>query len=98
MSTNAAAIRNKATNVARIFNILATAVLIVGALGIVLVSLSGVVALFSDGGGLGALLVALLGAVGVAIYTALTWAGITLATIIAGYIAERSGTPTQYNA
>lgn len=98
MSTNAIAIRSKATKVARIFDILATVVLIIGALGIAAMAFSGVVGLFSDDGGLGALVIALAGAVGVAIYTALTWAGITLATIIAGYIAERSGTPTQYNA
>lgn len=98
MSTNAIAIRSKATKVARIFDILATVVLIVGALGVVTTSLLGVVGLFSDDGGFGTLLIALASAVGIAIYTALTWAGITLATIVAGYIAERSGTPTQYNA
>ena len=92
MSTHAIAIQSKATKVEQIFDVLATVVLIVGTVGIISFVLSGLFGLSAEGGGFGALLIALAGAVGVAIYTALTWAGITLATVIAGYIAERLGT------
>lgn len=91
MSITGINVQSKAKKVAAIFDTLAIVVLIVGVLGAVVAALFGVIALFNDGG-FGSLMAGLFGVVGIAIYTALTWAGITLATIVAGYIAERSST------
>ena len=89
MSINTLPIQSKAQKVATIFDALATIILIVGGLGIGVLAIGGVIGLFSDGG-FQALVIALLGMLGVAIYTALMWASITLATIVAGYISQRS--------
>jgi hypothetical protein len=92
MSISTIAIQSKAAKVARIFDILATIILILGGLGVALAALAGVIGLFTAdtfSEGLGILMLSALWGVGVAIYTALIWASITLSTIIAGYISAR---------
>jgi hypothetical protein len=92
MSISTIAIQSKAAKVARIFDILATVVLVMGALGIAVAGLTGVIGMFTAdtfSEGLGILLLAAVWGVGVAIYTALIWASITLSTIVAGYISAR---------
>lgn len=83
-------VKAKARTVARIFNGVAWSVLVVG--GLLVVGLLAVALETSDydylGGYSGAAFSLL--AVFAAIYTVLLWASITLATIVASYIANRS--------
>lgn len=97
-------VQRRAAAAARIFDVLATVVLIFGGL-LVLAQLAGGVAFLAGWAGsdaidsdLGAsgLLVpigAFVGAIATAIVTAVNWAVITLATAIAGYVAQRSAQP-----
>ena len=81
-------IQARATSVARVFDTLAWVVIAVGVVsaGVSFLGLTfGTEAGFFAGLIYGLLAVALVG-----IYTALTWASITLGTIVAGYIAQRS--------
>lgn len=70
----------RAVFVARIFDVLGWVVLAVGALA----ALGGIVLLFTEGlEGLFIFFVAV-------IYSVLTWAAVSLAAVVAGYIAERT--------
>jgi hypothetical protein len=79
----------KAQNVARIFDTLAWVVLIFGGLTAGLTLLVGLFGAMADGY-IASLVTGIIVAVGIGIYTALLWASITLGTIIAGYIANKS--------
>lgn len=77
-------LRKKARLVANIFDALAIITLVVGGLGVGIMLLVG---LFNfDDGGISMLFMAVLSAV----YVALLWASITLFTLVAGYIYNRS--------
>lgn len=73
--------RARAALAARIFDIVAWAVLALGGIGIILALVTAL-----GGGGLAALLLT----AAAAVYTALVWAAITLGTVVASYIAEQS--------
>lgn len=89
MPISPAQIASKAEKVTQIFNILSLVILIVGGLAVAGGLLAGIVGLFGDNG-LAALVGGLGVALGAAIYTALLWAWISLAVIVAGYISNRS--------
>ena len=78
----------RAAGVARIFDILAWIVLVVFGLATGIGLLAAIVVLFSEG--FAEFLFVLLYAVGAAVYGALTWASVSLATVVAGYIAQKS--------
>ena len=80
-------LHKRANQVSAIFNVLATIVLVLGALGAIGV----LVAMFGSDTSIGASIALLIGVVA---YTILIWAGIQLSSIVAGYIAVRT-TPTQ---
>lgn len=82
-------IKSKAAKVTTIFNALGLAVLILGGIGVAAGLLTSIVTLFSDDSGL-AFLLPLFGTAMYAVYIALLWASINLATIVAGYISNRS--------
>ena len=82
-------IASKAEKVTQIFNILSWVILIIGGFAVAGGLLTGLFGLFGDNG-LAALFGGLGIALGAAIYTALMWAWISLAVIIAGYISNRS--------
>jgi len=90
MSLDSTVIKSKAAKVTLIFNGLGLAVLILGGLGVVVGLIASIVTLFSDSGGFGQFLVALFATALYAVYVALIWASVNLATIIAGYISNRS--------
>jgi len=77
-------VRNKAVRVAKIFEILAYATIIVGGLGAGLLILGG--ATTTDGNNAYLILLA----IGVVLSTAITWASMALSSIIAGYIAQKA--------
>ena len=77
-------VRDKAVGVDRIFNILAYATIIVGGLSAALRIVAAITAV--DGNNVRALLLA----IGVVLWTAITWASISLFTIVAGYIAQKA--------
>jgi hypothetical protein len=79
---------NKATKVSGIFTMLATVFLVVGGIAVCIGLVNSVIALFQDG--FDALLLTLAWSVGMAFATAITWAYISLATIVAQYIADKS--------
>ncbi|MDH3959113.1 MAG: hypothetical protein OEU98_06555 [Actinomycetota bacterium] len=89
MSISPAQIASKAEKVTQIFNILSWVILITGGLAVAGGLLAGFLGLFGDNG-LAALMAGLGVALGAAIYTALLWAWISLAVIVAGYISNRS--------
>ena len=79
-------VQTRAMLVARIFDIIAWVVIaatVLGMLGFIGVGL------FGDNGFSGFVVAVVIAAL-VAVYGAITWAGITLATVVAGYIASRS--------
>jgi len=78
-------VKTRAALAARVFDILAWAVLGIGALAAALMVLGGL--LSGDGQ---AFLVAIAATIGIVVYTVLSWAGVTLASSVAGYIAARS--------
>jgi hypothetical protein len=90
-------VNKNADRVAAIFNALSIFVLIIGAIGAVVVLLTGFVGGFIGRTGAGSTLVSILSAVvaalAVAIYTAITWAGVQLAALVAGYIKVRTQLP-----
>lgn len=79
----------KAQKVATIFDILAILVLVVGGLAAGFVLLASFIGAVSDSSSI-AFFPGLLLALFIGVYTALTWASITLATVVAGYIANRT--------
>lgn len=78
----------KATKVSSIFNMLAMVLLVVGGLAVAFGLVNSVMALFQDG--FDALLITLGWSIGMAIITAIAWAYVSLATIVAQYIADKS--------
>lgn len=86
--THLATKATKATKVSSIFNMLAMVLLVVGGLAVCFGLVNSVMALFQDG--FGSLLMTLAWSVGMALVTAITWAYISLATIVAQYIADKS--------
>ena len=81
-------VKSRAMRTAQIFDLLAKVVLGLGVVA-ALILLGITVFGFVAGEGVWALL-PLLGLLVVAAGTALAWAGVTLATVVAGYVAERS--------
>jgi purine-cytosine permease-like protein len=73
-------VKTRAAFVARIFDTLAWVVLVLGAL----VTLFTIFGIFTEG--VEYLLIALI----VVVYTAISWASVSLASIVAGYIAQRA--------
>ncbi len=78
----------RASKVSNIFNMLAVVLVVVGGLAVCVGLVNSVMALFQDG--FDALLLTLAWSVGMAFVTAITWAYISLATIVAQYIADKS--------
>lgn len=79
-------VAKRASVVARIFDVLAWVVLVVGVVGAVVAFFSA----YQVTDGFEAFLLGAAWAVGTLVYTALIWAWITLSTAVAGYIANRS--------
>ena len=79
---------SRATKVSSIFNLLAMAVLAVGGLAVCFGLVNSVMALFQDG--FDGLMRTLAWTIGMAMAAAVTWAYISLATIVAQYIADKS--------
>lgn len=79
-------VAKRATFAATIFDILAWVVLVVGVVGAVVAFFSA----YSVADGFDAFLLGAAWAIGALVYTALAWAGATLGTVVAGYIANRS--------
>jgi hypothetical protein len=75
-------VSTKARMVANIFDVLAWCVAGLGVLGAALVFIGGI--------GSNDFWVGLITAVGILVYAAISWAGITLASVVAGYIEHRS--------
>lgn len=86
-------IARNADRVSRIFNAVAIFVLVVGLLAAIGALIGGIVQVGTDGAGavIGGIVAALL----IAVYAIITWAGVQLAALIAGYIKLRSSTPGQ---
>jgi uncharacterized membrane protein HdeD (DUF308 family) len=81
-------VASRAEAVSRIFRTLATVVVVVGALFILGGLITWLSVLFDRGfGDAWPALFAVLGAV---VYTAVAWAGVTLSSVVAGYIALKS--------
>jgi hypothetical protein len=78
----------RASKVSNIFNMLAVVLVVVGGLAVCVGLVNSVIALLQDG--FDALLLTLAWSVGMAFVTAITWAYISLATIVAQYIADKS--------
>jgi hypothetical protein len=78
----------RASKVSNIFNMLAVVLVVVGSLAVCVGLVNSVIALLQDG--FDALLLTLAWSVGMAFVTAITWAYISLATIVAQYIADKS--------
>ena len=78
-------VKVRAALAARVFDVLAWVTLGIGALAAALMALGGL--LSGDGQ---AFLVAIAATIGIVVYTILSWAMITLASSVAGYIAARS--------
>ena len=89
-------VQRRAAAAARIFDVVATVVLIFGGLLVLSEIVGGVAFLIASAGAEtgtspALILVAMIAsAVLTAIVTAINWAGITLATAVAGYVAQRS--------
>jgi uncharacterized membrane protein YeaQ/YmgE (transglycosylase-associated protein family) len=97
-------LHRNADRVARIFNALSIFVLVIGLLGAIAVLLSGFVGAFlgsslsrysdySDGSAglaIASIVSGIIGALAVVIYTLITWAGVQLAALVAGYIKVRT--------
>jgi hypothetical protein len=81
-------VSKRAAAVSRIFGILATVVLIVGVLFIAGGIVTWLSILFDRG--LGDAWPALFAVLGAIVYTALAWAGVTLSSVVAGYVALKS--------
>ena len=76
-------LNKRAIQVSTIFNVLATIVLVLGAIGAIGV----LITIFSSDLAVGSGIALILGVVA---YTILIWAGIQLSSIVAGYIAVRT--------
>lgn len=81
-------VANRAETVSRIFRTLATVVIVFGALFVLGGLITWVTVWFDRG--FGDAWPALLAALAAVVYTALAWAGITLSSVVAGYIALKS--------
>ena len=76
-------LNKRAMQVSTIFNVLATIVLVLGAIGAIGVLITIFTSDIAVGSGIALIL-------GVVAYTILIWAGIQLSSIVAGYIAVRT--------
>lgn len=97
-------LHRNADRVARIFNVLSIFVLVLGLLVAIGVLLSGFVGAFvgssltrysdySDGSAglaIASIVSGIIGALAVVVYTLITWAGVQLAALVAGYIKVRT--------
>jgi hypothetical protein len=79
----------KAGKVGTIFDTIGWIVLIVGGLAVVVTGLVALATMGSDNGS-GASVLSLIAPIVAAIYTAVLWASVSLATIVAQYIASKS--------
>ena len=89
-------LHKNADRVASIFNALSMFVLVIGLLAATLVLLGGVIAALNSDSTLVGILGALLGALLAAVYTAITWAGVQLAAVVAGYVKVRTSLGQQF--
>ena len=83
-------LHKNADRVASIFNALSIFVLIIGVLGALVVLIAGLATIGSSDSPVVAVLGGIVGALLVGIYTAITWAGVQLAAVIAGYVKVRT--------
>ena len=86
-------IHRNADRVAGIFNALATLVLVIGSIIALLVLVGGFIGAFNDDSG-PSILSGIAAALLIGIYTAITWAGVQLSALVAGYIKVRTGPGT----
>lgn len=85
-------LHRNADRVASIFNGLSIFVVVVGVLTAVAALIAGfVVGLQDDDSLLVAIVGAVVSAVVIGVYTAITWAGVQLAAVVAGYVKVRTG-------
>jgi hypothetical protein len=82
-------VKPRAARTAQIFDLLAMVVLGVGALA-VFAQIVAVIYMAVSGDGGFFVLAGIVGVLVAIVMTALAWAGVTLATVVAGYIADRS--------
>jgi len=87
-------LHKNADRVASIFNALSIFVLVIGLIAATIVLIGGLIAAFSSDSTVVGILGALVGALVAGVYTAITWAGVQLAALIAGYVKVRT-TPGQ---
>jgi uncharacterized membrane-anchored protein len=85
-----ATLHKNADRVASIFNALSIFVLVIGLIAAAVVLVVGLIAAFSSDSPFVGILGALVGALVAGIYAAITWAGVQLAAVIAGYIKVRT--------
>ena len=85
-------LHKNADRVSSIFNALATVVLVVGLAAAVLYAVIGFVNASDSTNAFGSILLGLIVALLVAVYTLITWAGVQLAALVAGYIRVRTET------
>jgi hypothetical protein len=83
-------LHKNADRVSSIFNALSIFVLIIGGLGALVVLIAGFATAGSSDAPFVAILGGLIGALVAGIYTAITWAGVQLAAVIAGYVKVRT--------
>jgi hypothetical protein len=80
-------VRN-ADRVSSIFNALALAVLVIGLVAAIGALVSGILQITNDGAG--ALIGGIVAALVIGVYALITWAGVQLAALVAGYIKVRA--------
>lgn len=88
-----ATLHKNADRVAAIFNALSIFVLIVGALAAIVVLISGFLAGgLGRGGGsmIAGIMGGIVGALAIAVYTLIAWAGVQLSALVAGYIKVKT--------
>lgn len=86
-------IARNADRVSSIFNAVAVFVLVVGLLAAVGALISGIVNVGNDGAG--AVIGGIVSALIIGVYAVITWAGVQLAALVAGYIKLRSSTSVE---
>lgn len=83
-------LHKNADRVASIFNALSIFVLVIGLVAAAVVLIGGLIAALNTDAPFVGILGALLGAILAAVYTAITWAGVQLAAVVAGYVKVRT--------
>jgi hypothetical protein len=84
-----ATIHKNADRVSSIFNALAMFVLVIGTIVAILVLVGGFIGAFSSDTG-GSIISGIAAALVIGVYTAITWAGVQLSALVAGYIKVRT--------